>query len=76
VWEKIKENGMEIFMLFYATVTMFVVAGVILHSWPKALLYIGLFPILAIGAFAIIYTSFLLAALIYGGIFNLLGRKW
>lgn len=74
MWEKIKENGMSIFMLLFLTVSMIVIVGVELHSWPNALLFVGVFPLLAIGSFAIIYAGFLLITLIYGGIFYLLGK--
>jgi len=78
--EKIKEYGMEIFCLVFLFVTMVVVLGVFLGNWSKAFLFIGAFPVLAVGAFAVLYFGFLVIALIYGGILYILGRdaklKW
>ncbi|MGB9845885.1 MAG: hypothetical protein ACPLRH_00075 [Desulfotomaculales bacterium] len=65
----------EIACCLFVLAALVIAVGVGLGSWPKALLFIGAFPVLAIGAFAVIYVGFLLAALIYGGIFYLLLGK-
>lgn len=72
---EVRENWFVLAGCVFCLVSIFVIVGVELHSWPKALLFIGAFPVLAIGAFAVLYAGFLLVALIYGGIFYLLLGK-
>jgi hypothetical protein len=72
---ELKESWQIIAGCIFCLASIFIVVGVELHSWPKALLFIGAFPVLAIGSFAVLFAGFLLVALIYGGIFYLLGKN-